>query len=465
MKHYKCTQAGKKRALQLHQSARKNVPAYKQFLSQEKFPYHNSGRHFNSVPQTDKQRYIKAFPIEDRLYKNKKLHDYYMVCASAGTSGKPTLWPRDYFTDQKLEDVKEDLYDQLFQIRKKRTLIVITFGLGIWTAGMLTAKLSWPTAKNHKVSVVTPGMNKHNALSLIKALSPKYQQTIVLGYPPFLSDLSDLAKRQEIDLRKANIKIYCTGEHFSENWRIKMTSNVSKNNNPLDVVGFYACSDTGIIGTETPFTIKVLQKANQTRKLCRALFNSSKTPSLAAYNPHIKYLESVNNEIVITANQPVPLIRYNIHDRGGLLSYSEIQAVFKSVKLKTPPNNGNDQHFVYVAGRSDSVLLTANIYIEDIKYCIEHSKFSNFFSGKFKYGTEETSGLHKRLKIVLYTNRGKKLTKSQKRDFEEEFYKLLLEANDDFKMIQEGTKILKFKFTYISDEKVEFGSSKLHHFL
>lgn len=458
--------AAKQKALELFHLVYKTSKAYRHFV-------HSFGiksadikgiEDFEKIPIMDKKNYIKKYPLEDRLYNGKTLSDYYMICSSSGTSGEPTFWPRDYETDLLLEKKKEALYEEHFSISKKKTLCVVSFGLGIWTAGMLTAKLSWAAAKNNKFSVVTPGIDKANTLNLIQKLYPFYDQVILIGYPPFIGDVIAYAKEMRFDLKKVNLKILCTSEWFSEDWRDYMISNISKEQDRKSLVGFYACSDTGIIGAETKFSIDLLEKAHKNKKLLQALFQSEVNPSLAAYDPNGKFLEEFDNEILITAQQPMPLIRYNIHDRGGLIDGEKMQQIAQRYKIRMSDEDAK-RHYVYVFGRGDSVKITANIYIEDIKYCLEKSSFQKKLAGDFKYGREYLNTHTYRLKIIIYLKKGESLAKQEKERFEKEFYQHLLEANNDFKMIQSGTKIEKFHFEYYEESGDKYKTSKLSYFL
>lgn len=454
------------KAFQLFQSVSSSSRGYADFLTSHGFDRKTvtSPRTFRLIPYTDKHNYINSYPIQDRLYGGRQLSDFYMICTSSGTSGEPTFWPRDIEIDTTLEALKESLYEEHFQIRSKKTLCVITFGLGVWTAGMLTAKLSWAAAKENKFTVVTPGIQKETSLELIKYLSPSYDQVLIVGYPPFITDLVEYAKQKKYSLKNAHTKLLYTSEHVSEEWRTYMTKAVSATNNRHDVVGFYACSDTGIIGTETRFTIDLLKQAADNPKICQALFHSEITPSFVSYNPLAKYLECIDGEIYITANQPMPLVRYNIHDRGGLLTGEQVKAVCSHYSIPFDESADNS-HFVYVFGRSDSVKITANIYIEDIRYCIEHSSHSHKLSGHFKYGTVPSSRTRYRMKIVIYIKTGASFTAKEQHDFSKEFYSNLMKANNDFSMIQSGTKIEPFQFVFLPDEPDKYKTSKLKYFL
>lgn len=460
-------QQGAQKALELFHTAYEAVPAYRHFIDEHGInpDQVKTPEDFHQIPTTDKANYIKKYPLEQRLYRGKQVSDYYMLCSSSGTSGEPTFWPRDFETDQKLEKAKYQLFEDHFNVSQQKTLCLITFGLGVWTAGMLSTKLSWPVGQHNQFTVMTPGLDKENTFKLIQALHPAYDQIILLGYPPFLTDLVEHAVNENFDLKQANLRLFYTSERVSEDWRTVMTETLHDQANRHHIVGFYACSDTGIIGAETKTSIDILNRAHQDHGFCEELFGTKVSPTFVTFNPKIKFIESVDNEITITADQPVPLIRYNIHDRGSLISKAQIIRAFnntgishKSLKL--------DDNYLAIFGRSDAVKVTANVYVEDIRYCLEKSQFRDRLSGHFQYGTEQLpESMRYRLKIQVYLKPKAQLTREEREAFETEFYDHLLEANNDFKMIQSGTTIEKFKFEYLVDPKDKYQTSKLKHFL
>lgn len=454
-------------AIELFHTVYESSKAYRHFIDSQGLSARDIRKpaDYLRIPLTDKHNYIKKYPFEDRLYAGKSPSDYYMICSSSGTSGEPTFWPRDITIDNALERKKEALYEEHFQISKKKTLCVVTFGLGVWTAGMLTAKLSWPVANTNKFTVVTPGIHIDTTLGLIKGLSTYYDQTILVGYPPFLTDLVERAEESKIPLKRFHTKLLYTSEYVSERWRNEMAKRVSGTASRYDIVSFYACSDTGIIGAENRGAIDLLEMCETDAGLCQTLFGSLQTPSLAHYDPAKKYIEAIDGEIVITANQPMPLIRYNIHDRGGVTDSGIMRNQLKSRNRK-PPEGLQSGSYVFVFGRIDAVKLTANIYIEDIRYCLERSHVAKKLTGHFQYGTVKTEGLRNRLKVRVFLKPGEVLSEKDKELFAEEFYASLLEANNDFSMIQSGTTIepFEFEFTDAVDETA-YVNSKLKYFL
>ncbi len=125
--------------------------------------------------------------------------------------------------------------------------------------------------------------------------------------------------------------------------------------------------------------------------------------------------------------------------------------------------NLSDDFYVYIVGRSDAVKLTANIYIEDIKYCLEKSQFNKRFSGNFKYGAEESQKIKKRLKIIIYLKKDWVLNTEEKKIFEEEFYKNITKANADLAGYID--KLEKFNITFEPDDPNKFLNVKYKYFL
>ncbi|MDO8609921.1 MAG: hypothetical protein Q7R95_05195 [bacterium] len=456
-----------KKALTLFHEVYETSKAYRAFIDSHHINVKDIKdiNDFQKIPIMDRYNYINKYPLEDRLYGNRKLEDSYMISASSGSTGEATFWARDLMIDTYIEKVREKLYIEHFEIDTKKTLLVNAFALGSWTGGMLETKFAWSCSSKYKFTVVTPGMDKINVLSFIKKLYKFYDQVIILAYPPFLTDFIDYAKQHNFSLKKAHVKINCTGERFSEKWRNHMVHNINDSKNRHDVIGFYACSDTGIIGWETKKTINVLEKASNNPRLNLQLFGNTDTPTFMTYDPQAKYLECVNNEILITARQPIPLIRYNIHDRGGLINTELMKRFNSQLKLNNDDKEINNHNFVYVFGRSDAILLAANIYIEDIKYCLENSRYYHKLTGNFKFGREETSDLRYRMRLIVLLKQKANITLEERKIFKEEFYQHLRKVNNDFKLIQDSTKMKKILFEFKEDDPHRFRATKLKYFI
>src|SRR3972149_4172223 len=161
-----------------------NCEAYHDFLSENKISrIEDFPSEFGSLPITNKDCYIEKYSIEKRLLRNKKISDYYMICTSSGSTGSPTIWPRDYYSDKKAISSNLNVYKKLFHIQNKRTLVIVTFGLGAWTAGMLTSRLCWEMGRKYNLSQMPPGLDSFCGFPFSSKYGKNHAHTIITGYP------------------------------------------------------------------------------------------------------------------------------------------------------------------------------------------------------------------------------------------------------------------------------------------
>lgn len=452
------------KVIELFHEYYKTSKAYKQFVDQHALRPQDiqTSADIEKIPIMDKHNYIEKYPIEDRLKSGKELADHYMICTSSGSTGNPTIWPRDYTTDGSIITLNQELYQKLFDIKNRSTLVVVTFGLGAWTAGMLTSRLLWEGSPTYKISVVTPGLDKVVALRVLKSLTKYYDQTVITGYPPFIIELIEYGLENKFDFKSVNTKIHFTSARVSEQQRNELVKAISKDVSRYDVLGFYACAESGIIGIETPEIVDVLDMVDRNVDLCQSLFLNPNPPTLVEYNPGKKFLEVVMGNIVITADQPVPLVRFDLNDRGGLLSGEQIISQCNKFEIKIPASL-KGKNYVYIHGRTDSVRILCNIYTDDIQYCLEMSKFKNKFSGNFKYGIE-SEGLKNKLKMIIYLKNGKNMSVKDSNFFSKEIYENLAKVNQDFRMVTQGITI-GLNIIFEHDDPLKYKSGKLKHFL
>ena len=103
--------------------------------------------------------------------------------------------------------------------------------------------------------------------------------------------------------------------------------------------------------------------------------------------------EQENEEIFLTGNNSIPLVRYAIGDNGGVYSFDEIKEIFKihNVDLvKEAQKAGLKDYiwkmpFVYVYERTDlsTTIYGLQIYPELVKEALISNEISKFVTGKF----------------------------------------------------------------------------------
>lgn len=458
------------KVIDLFHRAYKTCPAYHHFIDSYNIDVRaiTMPQDITKIPIMDKDNYLRKYTLEEKIIDNKSLSDFYMITASSGSTGHPTFWPRDYDIDTFLETKKEELYEKHFHISKKKTLIILTFALGMWTAGMLTAKLTWACAKNNDLSVISTGMNKENIFQSLTEFTDNFDQVIIVGYPPFLLNTIEYCEGKGFQFSNDKFGLLYTAESLSLNARKYLASKIDSTSSFKKVVGFYASSEAGILAEETPSLASLAQRTESMEGFNKKLFNSSIPATLFAYMPQVKYLEEHKGELLITSDQPVPLIRYNIHDRGEIRTKKDLQKICKEFSVDYSDLD-LPEWSVFVHGRSNAVVMTANIYIEDIKFCLEHSEFSQRFSGFFRFGVNEVEGFKKQLKVVVYLRSGQKMNQEEQEVFREEFITNLFTVNSDLSALKGNQEYLStiapVEISFLSEYEYDISNIKLKYFL
>ena len=124
-----------------------------------------------------------------------------------------------------------------------------------------------------------------------------------------------------------------------------------------------------------------------------------KTPTLAQYNPDFIEFESVDNEVLLSADGALPLIRYAVGDHGGVFHFNELLLVMKhyNIDLEAEINKAGIGHtvnrqqpFVFVYERIDmSVTIHGiNIYPEFIKEGLLIPAMTPNFTERFTMSTK-----------------------------------------------------------------------------
>jgi phenylacetate-CoA ligase len=394
---------GEKMALDLFHSSARNVPAYRHFLEKEKVK-HEKVRTYDDfkryVPVIDKKNYLSQYPLselclEGDMFKNR------IISVSSGSSGTPFYWPRGLQQDLEGADMFGNIYDGVFQMDKKSTLLVICFSMGTWIAGSFTTTSSFGYAdKGRPVNIVTPGLEKGEAINAIKNLSSYYDQVVIVGYPPFVKDIVEEGKRSGIKWSLLRTRLLMAGEAFSEEWRDYVLKLIHSKDPYYDSVNIYGSADAGILGNETPLSVLVRRIYNQRPKVRRDVFGVDTLPSIVQYDPQRRHFEEVDGDLIFTSVSGIPLVRYNIKDTGGVLSYMEAITPIEDRLVSSAAQHNIDlkqwqQPFVYLNGRKDfSVTIYAvNIYPENIKAALIDRQIQRWVTGRFTMATANYSDM------------------------------------------------------------------------
>src|SRR3989344_3595939 len=309
-------------AISLFELAFKKVPGYRRFLKSKNFDpgLIKNLEDFKKLPITDKKSYLQKYSLGDLFCEGKFPP---IVYASSGSSGKPTFWFRGDEQETRGGDIHRTIFEKIFGINKNDpTLVVICFSMGVWVAGNYTATSCRQLAqKGFNLSIISPALDKEDIFNALRNLAPLYKNLVIAGYPPFIMDVINEALAKGINLPE-NVKFLTAGDKFSEGWRDSLMKLLGKKNESTFAISLYGSADALVLGHETPLSIFIRRESLKDQKLYYEIFGEESTlPALVQYDPDDTYFEEIDGELVITAPMAIPLVRYNIHDRGKIISH------------------------------------------------------------------------------------------------------------------------------------------------
>jgi len=384
------------KALELFREVAATVPAYAKFLRAEGCDPATvcTVEDFARLPVVTKDNYLRRHPLPS-LCRAGKLEDCDFVAVSSGSTGEPTFWPRFQSDELSIATRFEQVFSDAFEAAERRTLAVICFALGSWVGGMYTsACCRHLAAKGYPITVVTPGNSRDEIWRVVRALAPHFEQTILLGYPPFLKDVLDGGRAAGIDWSRLHIRLVMAGEVFSEDWRSLVVERAGSTDHCFDTASLYGTADAGVLGNETPLSICIRRYLSEHPQIARELFGQARLPTLIQYDPCSRYFETLDGEegttLLFTGDNGVPLVRYHIADQGGIVAFAEMfdflarhgfdprAELPAGTPVRTLP-------FVYVFGRTHFAVsfFGANIYPENVSVGLEQPAVRDWVTGKF----------------------------------------------------------------------------------
>jgi phenylacetate-CoA ligase len=398
--------------LELFQRSAEEVPAYQKFLASRQINPTKITSHqaFRTIPLMTKAEYMQAYPLPERCFGGN-LTGADRVAVSSGSTGQPTFWPRSAAYELDATVRFEQVFHDSFHCHEQSTLAVVCFALGNWVGGLFTTSCCWNLArKGYPLMVATPGNNKTEILRVVRELSPHFKQIVLLGYPPFIKDVIDTGIAEGITWADYKPKLVFAGEVFSEEWRDLVGRRIGSITPCFDSASLYGTADGGVLGNETPLSIAIRRWLAKHPDAARTLFGESRLPTLVQYDPTSRFFEEYENTLVVSGENSVPLVRYHIADKGGLISYEEMwrflaeQGVQSITELGLPAYfQARKLPFVYVFGRADFTIsyYGANIYPENVTVGLEQPDIISWLTGKFVLETEENEHGDKSLHIAV----------------------------------------------------------------
>ena len=405
-------QNGQAEILELFQSVSNLVPAYRAFLTEQQINPESitDFKQFASLPPINKKNYIQRYPLDQLCYQGE-LTNCDFVAVSSGSTGEPTFWPRSLADEYEIATRFEQIFFDSFRTDLQSTLAVVCFSLGTWVGGMYTANCCRHlAAKGYPIAVVTPGSNQAEIFRVLESLAPSFEQVVLLGYPPFIKDTIDAGVQKGLDWQQYNIKIVMAGEVFSEEWRNLVAEKIGSKHPQYDFASLYGTADAGVLGNETPLSICIRRFFANNPDLAQDFFGQSRLPTLVQYDPLSRFFEVEEDRLLFSGNNGIPLIRYQIGDTGGIVSYQKMLEYLSLhdfdpvIELQQKRKRGvRELPFVYVFGRADFTLSCygANIYPENIQIGLEQPGIRDRVTGKFVMEIDADDQANPYLKIAV----------------------------------------------------------------
>lgn len=416
--------AARLKAFFIVRAATKKIPAYKKFLKEKGFDA-DGIRSFSDIkklPLTDKKNYFLKYGIEETLFKKKIAEGYSWEQSSNYDPDAGFLfWPRFFEEEQKCLMNLEFLLRHTYECDKKRTLIVVGFVLGMWSAGDRISRFAKQLAKNKKlkIAVAATGASIMNIIELTQSVGQFYDQIILVGNPYFLRRVIEHGEQKGFDWRNHNIHLLTAGEGFPEDWREFVNKKIEpeggKTNLPIirRIISVLGLTETsGSFGTETSLANLIRRLCARDQNLKNLFFGETDSlPMVFQYNPFETFLEVEDGELIITKLTSQPLLRFNSHDFGGICSFKKAIGILKDGghnldNLLKKENGKKDDilplPFVFLYGRNKNVfrILGLTLTVENLQAYVANPELIGNNTGNFKVAVVE-EGESQRLHLTV----------------------------------------------------------------
>jgi phenylacetate-CoA ligase len=410
--------------------AKKNVPAYRDFLRSKNFSKPSfSGMTPNilEIPFTDKENYVKTYSMEQRSVNGCVPIEGVVIDESSGSSGTAINWARGK------KERKTNARFIKFGIRNllgnEPLFIINAFALGSWATGV-NVTMSCVTFSRLK----STGPDKIKIENTIKHFGKEHKY-VIMGYPPFLKILVD---NSDIDWAAHHVSFIFGGEPMSEGMRDYLKQKGIKK-----IYSSLGASDLELnISAENDFTIglrRLLRSNTLLRK--RIVKYTGALPMLFQFNPSDFLFESsATGELIVTICRPgyiAPKIRYNLHDKGHVLQMKDLYATLKALginesELITP---STDLPILLHYGRADNTVsfFGANISPTDVQEALYNLPALASLVNSFCLNAIEDSDGNKQLVVSFEMQQGKKEATINLKQMQFDFFDELSKTNQDFR--------------------------------
>jgi phenylacetate-CoA ligase len=429
--------------LALFRATVREVPAYRDFLRARGIEADaiRTPDDLERLPPLTKENYVQAYPLAARC-RGGDLGSCDMIAVSSGSTGEPTIWPRSLSDELAVALRFEQVFRDAFDADRRRTLAVVCFPLGTWVGGMFTASCCRHLAvKGYPLTVVTPGNNGAEIARTVRSLAPSFEQTVLLGYPPFLKDVVDAGAADGLRWSEHRIKLVLAGEVFSEEWRSLMMDRTGMSRPFHDTASLYGTADAGVLGNETPLSVCIRRFLSGRTDVARDLFGEARLPTLVQYDPFARYFEEREGMLLFSGDNGVPLVRYQISDTGGVIPHGVMMDRLRAVgfdaeaEVRRHGDRGvRPLPFAYVFGRAHFAVsyYGANVFPETVSIALEQPGIRDRVTGKFVMEVLEDAARDRQLAIAVELAAGVAPGEGLPEELADAIVKVLTRLNSEF---------------------------------
>ena len=433
-------QRGFRTALNLFHETARRVPAYKDFLKKRGIKAGNilKPADFAQVPLTDKQSYFGQYSLKELSWDGELNHACY-ISTSSGSTGVPFFWPRGDVQDRACGLMYKNIYEDIFGSKEGNTLVINSCAFGTWIAGFeFYNGVKFVADNGSRITIVTPGIDKGEAIRQFKKLASLFDRIVFIGYPPFVKDIIDQGREDGIEWGKHDLKFLTSGEAVSEVWKGRLLEMIGKADRLDSFVNVYGMAEAGVVGHDTPLSTLLKRNLSEVAKVNTKPENQ--ISGLYQYYPEQRYFESLpDSSLIFTANAGLPLIRYDTRDTGGLLDRAKMSEYIDTHLNGAAKKNKVDLKkwqlpFVYLYGRKDLALslYALIIYTDNVKMALENSSQSAQLSGFFQMEISHTKKLDQQFDIRIELAKGVRSNPTLAQKLTNEIVTTLCKVNSEY---------------------------------
>ncbi len=416
--------AGELRARKSFWQAYKHVPAYQDFVDENvaggvKYNNRKTLNTFADLPETSKDNYVNEnINNKARMHMDGKLPLHGKIDTSTGTTGEPISWWRG---KKELKSVRTLLqYAAKLQAAEKPIICINAFAPGPWATGLTTHEVMTGVGV-----VITTGPDINKILTMLEEYYRELsdpesgqmtRQIVIAGYPPFLKDLVDEARRRatlknddgsyEKDFfGKYDALAVVGGQGMSEAMRDTLLKDISDDGTEesmifREVFSSYGASDLDInLGFETEFERTIRRVCEKNHSLKEELFGDKRIPMVFHYDPmnyHVE--ENEKGKLVFTCargDRSESRVRYNVGDEGKVVAVSDVLAILQRHNIELEPHQlpNTNLPLMFIWGRDSTVTYRgANLAFTDFERAVTEIPTLRNHAKKYAFYNVENKG-------------------------------------------------------------------------